>query len=249
MSPQVQLEVAVESVESARAAEKGGATRVEVCSALNAGGITPCAGLIAMVRRNISIAMHVLIRPRAGGFCYSQDELEVIHRDIVLARQLGADGIALGLLDADGKVDVIRTRALVELAAPMQVTFHRAFDFGRKHPETLSAVLQTGAARILTSGGAPTAEQGIEVLHDLVLQAGSRITITAAGKIRESNVASLIRATGVREIHANLALPTSSPVREHNQLSLGTAPGFNDAQTVVTADAVAALLRAASGPF
>ena len=247
MNSAIQLEVCVESIESARAAEQGGATRVELCSALSEGGITPSAGLIAMVRRNVNIPVHVLIRPRGGGFVYSNDEFDVMKRDIVLGRQLGANGVALGILDLEGHIDIDRTRILVELSSPMQVTFHRAFDFAPKLAEALKAVLKTGATRILTSGGAPSAEQGSEVLRDLVLQAGSRIGIMAAGRIRQNNVAQVIRATGVLEIHSNLASPLPSGARQLKpELSLGNLP--ESARTEVSPETVAAFLQAATEP-
>jgi copper homeostasis protein len=249
MSPAIQLEVCVESVESARAAQQGGAARVEVCSSLAEGGITPSAGFIAMMRRTVTIAMHVLIRPRAGDFSYSEDEFEVMKRDITLARQLGANGVALGILEHDGSIDVARTRTLVALAAPMQVTFHRAFDFAPGYADALEGVLKTGATRILTSGGAGTAEQGSAILRDLVVRAGSQITIMAAGKIRESNVAQLIRATGVREIHANLASPVRSQSYQSNpSISLGRSPDSGFTRTEISVRAVAAFLQAASEP-
>jgi copper homeostasis protein len=247
MSSLIQLEICAESVESARAAEQGGATRVEVCSGLGLGGITPSAGLIAMVRRNLKIPMHVLIRPRAGDFWYSADEFDVMQRDTLMARQLGANGVALGVLDKDGNVDVMRTRTLVEVAAPMQVTFHRAFDFARNPREAFRDVCETGATSILTSGAAPTAEQGSAVLRDLVLRAGTQITIVAAGKIRPPNVLALIRATGIQEIHANLAAPPVLPSLPPNSgLSLGTFPDSDQAPVRVSAEDVAVLLRAAS---
>ena len=121
MPSSIVLEVCLDSVASAVASEKGGAQRVELCCGLENGGLTPSAGLIAMVRNRISIAMHVLIRPRPGGFCYSADEFEVMKRDVLLAKQLGANGVALGVLDGQGRVDVTRTRELAELARPMSV--------------------------------------------------------------------------------------------------------------------------------
>jgi copper homeostasis protein len=247
MPAAIQVEVCVESVESARAAEEGGAARVELCSALVDGGITPSAGLIAMVRRSVKIAVHVLIRPRAGDFCYTDDEFDVMRRDILLARQLGANGVVVGILDLDGNVDFDHTRALVEAAAPMQVTFHRAFDSARDPVEALRDVIRTGATRILTSGGAPTAEQGSSALCDLVSKAGSDMVIMAGGKIRENNVAELIRATGVREVHANLATPVASPVRYRNSaLSLGSSSASADTRSVVSAEAVRDFVQAVS---
>lgn len=244
----VQLEICVESVESARAAEQGGAARVELCSALSEGGLTPSAGLIAMVRRSIKIPLHVLIRPRAGDFCYSEDELEVMQRDILLTRQLGANGVALGVLDPKKNIDVARTRTLVAAAAPMQTTFHRAFDFANDLHKALQAVIETGSSRILTSGGAATAAQGKAVLQDLVQQAGSAIGIMAAGKIRPDNIADLIRATGIREVHANLATQVlSAPDGKVEAASPEESSVFDRPRNVVSPDTVAALLRAANG--
>lgn len=246
MPSEIQLEVCVDSVESARAAQDGGAARIELCSSLAEGGITPSAGLIAMVRRNVRIAVHVLIRPRSGDFCYTDDEFEVMQRDILLARQLGANGVALGILDLDGNVDVARTRSLVERAAPMQVTFHRAFDCALAPMEALQAVLQTGAIRILTSGGAASAEEGSAVLRDLVAEAGSRAVIMASGRVRENNIANLLRTTGIREVHANLAAPVPTPVRVWNSALLpGSSSASSDVRSVVSAEAVRAFLRAA----
>ena len=145
MASGVLLEVCVDSVESAIASEKGGAQRIELCSDLTEGGITPSAGMIAMTRKRVSIALHVLIRPRAGDFNYSDQEFEVIKRDILLAKQLGANGVAVGVLDLKGNIDVARTRELVLLARPMAVTFHRAFDVTRDLLTALEDVISTNA--------------------------------------------------------------------------------------------------------
>jgi len=152
MPTAILLEVCLDSVASAVASEKGGAQRVELCGSLGDGGVTPSAGLIATVRKGIKIAMHVLIRPRPGDFCYTADEFDVMKRDILLAKQLGANGVALGILDRQDRVDVPRTKELLELARPLSVTFNRAFDLTVDLSSALEDVVKSGADRVLTSG-------------------------------------------------------------------------------------------------
>src|ERR1700691_2037864 len=154
MSDPVLIEVCVDSVESAVAAERGGAGRVELSSALLEGGVTPSAGLIELARGRTSIGLHVMVRTRGGDFCYTQEEFETMTRDNVAAQNLGADGVALGILQPDGSVDTARTRQLVQLARPLDVTFHRAFDMASDFFRALEDICSTGANRILTSGGA-----------------------------------------------------------------------------------------------
>ncbi len=242
----VLLEVAVDSVASAVAAERGGAHRVELSGSLYDGGITPSAGLIAMVRKRIALPLHVLVRPRTGDFGYTADEFEVMKRDILLAKQLGANGVVLGLLTPAGRVDLVRTRELVELARPMSVTFHRAFDVAAVFPSALTDVVSTGAHRLLTSGGAASAEEGVTALAELVAAAAGRITILACGHIREHNVAALVRATGVQEVHASLQtpLPVHEPAVE--QRAAGSSLGGPPRSELVSAT-VKRFLKAAAG--
>ena len=205
MTPRpVLLEVCVETVASAVAAERGGAYRVELCSNLAVEGVTPSLELIEQVRRRISIPLHVLIRPRAGDFRYTPPEFELMKSEIAHARQIGVNGVVFGILDTANHVDVQRTRDLVERSRPLAVTFHRGFDESAHLPSALEAVVRTGADRILTSGGALNAEQGSPMLSQLVKIAAGRIGILACGTIRETNVRKIVEATGVREIHASL---------------------------------------------
>jgi copper homeostasis protein len=183
MSNRVIVEVCVDSLDSALAAERGGAQRVELCSGLMEGGVTPSAGLIATTRQKVSIGLHVMIRPRPGDFCYSPDEFSVMQRDVLMAKQLGADGLVFGILDLDGSVDVPKTRQLVELARPLKTTYHRAFDMSADLGRSLEQVIETGADRILTSGGEPTAVEGAETLRSLVELANGRVIVMACGGI------------------------------------------------------------------
>lgn len=195
------LEICVDSVEAACAARDAGAARVELCSALSEGGVTPSRGLIDAVRSNIDIRLHVLIRPRGGDFLYSDAEFGVMRRDIDIAGEAGADGIVTGMLTSDGKVDIDRTALLAEYAAPMSVTFHRAFDMCRDGRRALNDLIVSGCERVLTSGQASKAVDGADLLSDLVKIAGDRIIVMPGGGIDEYNIAALARITGAREFH------------------------------------------------
>src|SRR6204780_2615027 len=186
------IEVCVDSVASACAAERGGAGRIELCSDLLEGGVTPSTGLIELVREKIEIGLHVMIRPRGGDFCYDEEEFEVMQRDVVNAKQLGADGIVFGILNLEGHVEMERTRQLVELAVPMSATFHRAFDMSADLFRALEDVCSTGADRLLTSGGEQSCLQGADAVASLVKAARGRITIMAGGGIGHSNASTII---------------------------------------------------------
>ena len=219
------VEVAVDSVGSAVAAQAGGASRLELCAGLLEGGTTPSAGLIAACREHVAIPVFVLVRPRSGDFVYDEAELEVMRRDIAVARDLGVDGVVIGALRPDGAVDLERTGALVEAARPLDVTFHRAFDFTRDAAEALAAVASLGIDRILTSGRAATAFDGIQTLAEVVGAAGTRPAIVAAGGITEDNVARIVHGTGVREVHVRAAARRDSVMTYRRaNLSLAKPP-------------------------
>jgi copper homeostasis protein len=204
MSNRFVLEICVESVDHAVAAERGGAHRIELCSDLSSGGITPSAGLMQTARRHVSVPIHILIRPRSGDFCYSDHELETMRDDIQAAKQIGMDGLVLGILDENSRVDVERTKMLVELARPLPVTFHRAFDLTKNAATALEKVIQTGASRILTSGGEQRATDALLVLTHLVQAAKNRILIMPCGGINSANIVPIVRTTSAREIHTSV---------------------------------------------
>ncbi len=198
------IEAAVETLDSALAAERAGADRIELCENLSDGGTTPAMKLIAEVTERTRLPVFALIRPRAGDFAYSDNEFDQMVRDSELARRLGIAGIVTGALTPDGRVDVERTRILVEAAGGLPVTFHRAIDSAADLPAALEEAIETGASRVLTSGGAATAVEGVDLIAALVGQARERITVIAGGGIREHNVRDVIARTGVREVHARL---------------------------------------------
>lgn len=198
------VEAAAETLDSALAAERAGADRIELCANLSDGGTTPGVRLIGDVVQRIHLPVFVLIRSRAGDFVYSNDEFEQMIRDIELAGTMGIAGIVTGALTSDGRVDAERTRILVEAASGLPVTFHRAIDSTVNLPAALEVVLEAGASRVLTSGGAATALEGVNIIATLADQARERITIIAGGGIREHNVRDVIERSGVGEVHARL---------------------------------------------
>lgn len=206
----VRLEVCVDSLESAVAAQEGGADRVELCSALSEGGLTPSLGLIEAVRAALSLPIHLMIRPRAGGFGYSATEIALMQRDIQLAKATGCDGVVLGVLRPDGRVDEARTRQLLEAAHPLSVTFHRAFDLTPNPLEALQVLIRLGLDRVLTSGQAATALEGLDCIAKLVEAARGRISIMPGGRV-EQGLEAILRGSGAKEVHlsARKRLPGS----------------------------------------
>jgi copper homeostasis protein len=198
------LEIAVQSLGTACAAERGGAHRIELCAQLDRGGTTPTVEVQRNVRSAVRIPIHVLIRPRDGNFVYSKDEIESMKLQIESAKANGMNGVVLGILNADQSIDIRRTRELVRHASPLPVTFHRAFDDTPDILQALEDVCSTGAARILTSGGEKDAVTGSAKLRDLVKMAGDRIIVMPGGGIRAENIAGVLRTTGAREFHSGL---------------------------------------------
>ncbi len=206
------LEISVETLEGALAAERGGADRIELCADLSLGGVTPGADLLRAVRAQVRIPIFSMVRPRAGDFVYSSAEFAEMKRAIADAKESGMDGVVLGVLTKKHRVDIERTRELGELARPLPVTYHRAFDEIADLHQALEEVIQTGAKRILTSGAAKSALEGAALLGELIEAAGERIIIVPGAGISGVNIAEVARQTRAREFHSGLsaALPYGS---------------------------------------
>lgn len=231
----MKLEACVDSIESALSAQAGGADRVELCDNLLEGGTTPSAGLIALCCARLEIPVHVLIRPRGGDFVYSELELEVMRRDIAVARECGARGVVFGMLLPDGSIDVPHTRALIGAARPLAVTFHRAFDFSADPDQALDDLIALGVDRLLTSGQAASAIEGTGILARLVQRAAGRIAIAAGGGLSEENVLAVIERTGVPEVHVRAtALLESTVAYRPTHLTLLKQPLPNQYDRAVT---------------
>lgn len=239
------IEIAVDSTESALAAEQGGAQRVELCSALREGGLTPSLGLVRTVRSACSIALFTIIRPRGSDFLYTADEFRTMQEDIRIMGQEGVNGVVFGLLTQNGHIDKERTRALVKLAHPMQVTFHRAIDMTADPERSLEDVIACGVQRVLTSGGAPTAWAGRKRLQSMVHQAAGRTTIVVGGGVRPATISRLIASTGATEFHSSMRRIMPSLMRyQARMLNLGE-PGVDEfSRNLVLAEEVRELLAA-----
>ena len=234
--PSILIEAAVESAEAAIAAERAGAHRIELCANLTEGGTTPSAGTIGAALSRVGVPIFVMIRPRGGDFLYSAMEHAVMMRDIATARTLGAHGVVVGVLTADGEVDVERTRALVEAARPLPVTFHRAFDLASDFNAALEALVASGVRRVLTSGGAPRAADAISRIAALVERAGDRLTVMPGGGISAANALQILAETGAREIHVGGTKPIASGMRFRRPEISFARPPLPDEYTLTTID-------------
>ena len=198
------LEGCAGSLASALAAQEGGAFRVELCDNLYEGGTTPSIGAIELARLKLSIRLHVIIRPRGGDFLYSDLEYAIIKRDVERCRNSRVDGIVIGFLTPDGRVDIARTREITAMVRPMAVTFHRAFDMARDPFEALEDLKEAGVDRILTSGQKNHAPDGADLIARLIRQADGKIIIMPGGGLSEHNIADFARHVQATEYHATL---------------------------------------------
>lgn len=230
------FEICANSVESCVEAQRGGADRVELCAGIPEGGTTPSYGDVVVARRVLTTTkLHVIIRPRGGDFLYSDLEKEIMLEDVRMARRLGVDGVVFGALTAEGDVDMEFMRQLMKEAEGMSVTFHRAFDVCRDPRVALEQIIELGCDRILTSGQMPKAEEGVELLRELVERAGERIIIMPGCGVNASNIAHIAEATGASEFHFSARSKRESDmIFRRSRVSMGGAVVIDEYSRDVT---------------
>lgn len=198
------IEIATSDFETTRSAVEGGADRIELCANLAEGGTTPSFGTIKQCRETFTVSLYPIIRPRGGDFLYTKEEFEVMLQDIKLCKQLGCDGLVIGLLNMDGSIDIARTAQLIEIAYPLGVTFHRAFDRCKDPFTALEQLIEIGCERILTSGQQPSVVDGVDLVAELNRIADERIIIMPGSGVRKENIKMLAEKTGCTEFHSSL---------------------------------------------
>ncbi len=229
------IEACTTSVISAIEAQKGGAKRVELCDNIYEGGTTPGYGTIKTAREILTIDLNVMIRPRGQDFCYSDIEFRIMKEDIEVCKQLGADGVVFGILKTDGNIDIERSTELVNLARPMSVTFHHAFDMTPDPFKALEDIISTGADRILTSGHKNKAYDGIDLIRDLVNKAGDRIIIMPGSGINENNIREMKEKTGAWEFHLTGWKAIDSPMKFRKKgISMGSLSQIPEYEMKIT---------------
>lgn len=198
----MEIEICASTIKSAVNAKLGGATRIEICENLEAGGTTPSFATIEYCIKKLKLETNVLVRPRAGNFVYSDEEFEVICKDVQMCKQLGANSVVVGFLKDNGELDADRLEKIVQIAKPMKVVCHRAFDTCVNKEEAIEQIISVGCSKVLTSGGAPTSEQGVDGLNRIVKQVNGRIGVIAASGVTSDNVTKIVKGSGVREVHS-----------------------------------------------
>jgi copper homeostasis protein len=207
------IEIATSDFATTQSAVAGGADRIELCANLAEGGTTPSYGHIKRCREAFDVLLFPIIRPRGGDFLYTKDEYEIMLQDVKLCKQFGCDGIVIGILNMDGSIDIARTSELIELAYPMEVTFHRAFDRCKDPFEAMEELIGIGCQRILTSGQKPTVSEGIDLIAELNKKADDRIIIMPGSGLRKENIKLIAEKTGCTEFHSSLRSKTRSAMQ------------------------------------
>ena len=236
------IEIATSDFLTTKSAVEGGADRIELCANLAEGGTTPSYAHIKKCREAFDIALFPIIRPRGGDFLYTKDEFEIMKNDIKLCKELGCEGIVIGLLNMDGTIDMTRTSELIELAYPLEVTFHRAFDRSKDPFAALEELIEIGCQRILTSGQKPTVSEGVDLIAELNRKADDRIIILPGSGVRKDNIKMLAEKTGCIEFHSSLRGKAKSPMQFIHPAFADSAESYSNNE--ISPDEVRALRNA-----
>ena len=236
------IEIATSDFLTTKSAVEGGADRIELCANLAEGGTTPSYAHIKKCREAFSIPLFPIIRPRGGDFLYTKDEFEIMKNDIKLCKELGCEGIVIGLLNMDGTIDMTRTSELIELAYPLEVTFHRAFDRCKDPFAALEELIEIGCQRILTSGQKPTVSEGVDLIAELNRKADDRIIILPGSGVRKDNIKMLAEKTGCIEFHSSLRGKAKSPMQFIHPAFADSAESYSNNE--ISPDEVRALRNA-----
>ncbi|KAK0087538.1 hypothetical protein PV325_000788 [Microctonus aethiopoides] len=225
------LEICIDSIESAKRAIAGGATRLEVCSALSEGGLTPSLGLCKFIKSHSKILIYAMIRIRHGNFVYTEEEVDAMLYDLLMLRNIGVDGFVFGGLNSDCTIDVNCCSKIISVAKPLPVTFHRAFDEVKNPFEALEQIINLGFVRILTSGQRNTALEGLNLIGELVKLANDKIIIMPGSGITPDNIAMIKKISGAKEFHASAKIPVHIERKEisneQNEIKFGSSETAN----------------------
>ena len=236
------IEIATTDFITTQSAVEGGADRIELCAALSEGGTTPSHGMIKVCREKFDVELFPIIRPRSGDFLFRDEEFQIMMHDVLLCKQVGCDGVVIGLLNKDGSIDIRRTTKLIQAAYPMEVTFHRAFDRCREPFEALEQLIEVGCSSILTSGQQPAAPQGIELIGQLIKAANQRIIVMPGSGVRKENIKELAVKTGAVEFHSSLRSKQKSHMQFVHPAFAGSEESFTN--PAVDVEEVKALRKA-----
>ncbi len=234
MTAAYMFEVAVDSIDSALIAQSAGANRIELCAGLAIGGITPSHGMVAVAQQQLEIPINVIIRPRRGDFLYSQSEFEMMQQDIAYAKSLNVNGVVIGMLQADGNIDIDRTRILIEQARPLDVTFHRAFDMAVDPVQALEDLIGLGVNMVLTSGQESSAKKGLPLIAKLVERANGRIKIMPGAGINPTNIRLVVEQSGASDFHfSGKAVVQSGMDYRNDKLAMGGGDNLSEYELTV----------------
>jgi len=242
------IEICATNIQSGIAAQRGGAKRIELCDNIYEGGTTPSYAAIKLVLAKLDIQVNIMIRPRGSDFCYDENEFEIMKEDIRMCKQLGVNGVVFGILLPDGNVDIARTKQLVELAQPLSVTFHRAFDVSPNPQKALEDIISCGVDRLLTAGQQNKAPDGADLICELVKQSNNRIVIMPGSGLNEDNISEFRKKTGAKEFHMTARMPVESKMDYRKEgIYMGGLPQIPEFEIFISnADKIKKVVRVLS---